>query len=302
MSMRSRTVFLPLSFILVTLSFALPVVAQAGGIPFFGPIVPEAYNRCAAGWGLLMEVINNLISFLLTIVIVFIAPLMIAYSGFLFVLNPVNASGKEEAKKILTNTVVGIVIALAGWMIVDAVMAVLYNPKDAGSTWTNLITTGGSDFCILLKASLNQAQQTGVPTVGITPGGGVGKFTFNPGIDAQVATESVPLAGLLSCMGDKLTTNAIITSISDSAITSGKATIEQCAASGKKIGCAHTANSCHYGGRNCTGASYAVDLAGDLNALATIANQCGASSLNEGNHLHVSVGQQNGCGCDAGLD
>lgn len=147
--------------------FALPVAAYAA-VPFFGPIVPEAYNRCAAGWGLLMLVINNLISFLLTIVIVFIAPLMIAYAGFLFVFNPVNASGKEEAKKILTNTIVGIVIALAGWMIVDAVMAVLYNPKDAGSTWTNLITTGGGDFCIPLKASLNQAQQTGVPTPGIT--------------------------------------------------------------------------------------------------------------------------------------
>ena len=288
-------------FILLLGTFVLPQFAYAG-VPFFGPIIPEAYNRCAAGWGLLMLVINNLISFLLTIVIVFIAPLMIAYSGFLFVLNPVNAGGKEAAKKILTNTVTGIVIALAGWMIVDAVMAVLYNPKDAGSTWTNLITTGGGDFCIPLKASLNQAQQTGIPTLGVTPGGGAGKFTFNPGIDAQVVTESVPLAGLLSCMSDKLTKNAIITSISDSAITSGKATIEQCAASGKKIGCAHTANSCHYGGRNCTGSSYAVDLAGDLNALATIANQCGASSLNEGNHLHVSVGQQNGCGCDAGLD
>src|SRR3989344_5737521 len=120
--MRSRISLFAL--LLVFGSVALPLVAHAGGIPFFGPIIPNEQitvngvvtnqNVCAAGWGMLMIVVNNLISFLLTIAIVFVAPLMIAWSGFLFVVNPVDASGKEQAKKILTNTVVGIVIALAG--------------------------------------------------------------------------------------------------------------------------------------------------------------------------------------------
>lgn len=165
--------------------FALPVAAYAA-VPFFGPIVPEAYNRCAAGWGLLMLVINNLISFLLTIVIVFIAPLMIAYAGFLFVFNPVNASGKEEAKKILTNTIVGIVIALAGWMIVDAVMAVLYNQgaqTSAGTlgVWTNLITTSDIDkICIPLASSLKQAVVE--PGIGVTGRVTEGFYQKNPAL------------------------------------------------------------------------------------------------------------------------
>lgn len=295
--MRSRVLLFAL--LLIAGSLALPLAAHAGGIPFFGPIVPDAINRCAAGWGMVITVINNIISFLITLAIVFVAPLMIAYSGFLFVVNPVNAGGKEQAKKILTNTIVGIIIALAGWLIVDAIMAVLYNPTAVGSTWSQLITSGGALPCIPLAESLKQAagQPPGVGVTGVS-----GKFSFAAGIDAQVPSESSALASLLSCMSDQLTTNAVITSISDSKITSGQYTIQQCAAQGKTIGCAHTANSCHYGGRNCVGSSYAVDMVGNYDELTATAQLCGASSLNEGNHLHVSVGLQNRCGCDASLE
>lgn len=167
-AMRSRaTLFTTL---LVAGLFVLPHVAQAS-IPFFGPIIPEANNQCAASWGMLIDVINNIISLLLTLAIVFVAPLMIAYAGFLFVVNPVNASGKEEAKKILTHTITGIVIALAGWLIVDAIMAALYSPKDIGKTWSSLVTSGGvALYCIPLSQTLNQTksggQITGVSSTG----------------------------------------------------------------------------------------------------------------------------------------
>jgi hypothetical protein len=142
----------------------LPLAASAAAIPFLGPIIPNEQitvngvvtnqNVCAAGWGMLITVINNIIRLLITLAIVFVAPLMIAWSGFLFVVNPVNAAGKEQAKKILTNTVVGIVIALAGWLIVDAIMAVLYNPTTVGQTWSQLVTSGGAPLCIPLAGSL----------------------------------------------------------------------------------------------------------------------------------------------------
>ena len=128
-------------------------------------------KTCAAGWGLLITVINNVISLLITLAIVFVAPLMIAWSGFLFVVNPVNAGGKEQARKILTNTVVGIVIALAGWLIVDAIMVALYNPDTpiAGGklgVWSQLVTSGGAPLCIPLAASLKPAAPpTGVAVV-----------------------------------------------------------------------------------------------------------------------------------------
>jgi len=160
--MRSHTPFL--AFFFVVGALVVPATAHAA-IPFFGPIIPAAYNVCPASWGLVITVINNIISLLITLGIVFIAPLMIAYSGFLFVVNPVNPSGKEKAKGILRNTIFGIIIALSGWMIVDAIMAVLYNPGAAGGTWSSLITSGGIDPCLEVSGSLQQAGQPGVTVV-----------------------------------------------------------------------------------------------------------------------------------------
>lgn len=136
--------------LLVSALFILPTVTHAA-IPFFGPIIPAEQATCAAGWGLLIVVINNIISLLLTLAILFFAPLMIAYAGFLYVMNPVSPEGRSKANKVLTNTVVGIAIALAGWMIVAAIMAVLYRPDAFGPAWYNIITSDGSSRCIDLK-------------------------------------------------------------------------------------------------------------------------------------------------------
>ncbi len=150
--------------------FSLPHFAHAA-IPFFGPILPQGINAvCPAGWGMLILVVNNLIEFFITFAIIFVAPIMISYAGFLFVINSVNPAGKEHAKKILTNTIVGIVIALSGWLIVDAVMAVLYNPTASSGTtsleqWKNILSSNGASFCLPQRGSLpgeglNQAKQT----------------------------------------------------------------------------------------------------------------------------------------------
>ncbi len=154
--MRSRISLFAL--LLVVSSFVLPLVAHAG-IPFFGPIIEKGWLQCPLGWWAVITVVNNIISLLITLAIVFVAPLMIAWAGFLFVVNPVNASGKEQAKKVLTHTIVGIVIALAGYMIVAAIMAALYNPgatsgKTTLGVWSNLITSGGLSPCIDLKGSV----------------------------------------------------------------------------------------------------------------------------------------------------
>ncbi|MHB8660700.1 MAG: pilin [Minisyncoccota bacterium] len=171
--MRSRATLFTLLF--TAGLFALPLAAHAG-IPFFGPIIPSppdgGTNVCPAGWGMVMIVVNNIIELAITLAIVFVAPLMIAYAGFLFVVNPVNPSGKEKAKGILLNTVVGIIIALAGWLIVDAVMAVLYDPNAAGGTWSSIITSSG-DPCLAQAGSLPNDQLNQVAISGISANGGI---------------------------------------------------------------------------------------------------------------------------------
>ena len=293
-----------LVLILIAGSLALPHLAHAA-IPFFDPIIPDDINKCAAGWGALIIVINRLIQFLITLAIVFVAPLMIAYSGFLFVVNPVSSGGKEKARSILTNTVVGIVIALAGWMIVDAIMVVLYNPGASSGTttlqaWSSIVYGDSSKLCLIQEAALKDLNQS-VNVQGISASGVIttsSGLRFTSEASAQVPTASAAVTSLLSCMGAQLKAGATVTSISDNVITRGVHTIEYCAANG----CSHTANSCHYGGRNCVGASYAVDISGNSSDIAAAAQACNASYLIESSHVHVSVGQQNGCGCDARLD
>jgi hypothetical protein len=166
--MRSRVLLL--ATLLVAGSFALPLAAHAG-IPFLGPIIPEAYNRCPASWGMLIDVINNIISLLLTLAIIFVAPLMIAWAGFLLVVSQGDSGKRTQARKILTNTIVGIVVALAGYMIVAAIMVALYNPDTphAGGKlglWTDIIGSRGVHPCIDLSGSLRQTS-SGIPITGI---------------------------------------------------------------------------------------------------------------------------------------
>jgi len=184
--MRFR-VLLPM--VLVASSFATPLAAHAG-VPFFGPIIPAAYNICPGSWGMLITVINNIISLLLTLAIVFVAPLTIGYAGFLFVINPVNPSGIEKAKGILWNTIFGIVIALSGYLIVSAVMAVLYNPSAFGTAWSDIIKGNTNDMCLKQAGSLPGAGLNQVPITGISATGALS----SPPSTQQAGTACDPAA------------------------------------------------------------------------------------------------------------
>ena len=170
--MRVRSALL---FALAAAPLALPLVAHATGIPYFGPIVPTLAQDCAAGWGSILQLVNNLIAFAITIGIVFIAPLLIAYAGFLYVVNPVNPSGRQHANAILLNTIVGIVIALAAWLIVNAVLVAL-TTKGGVAEWTKEMFSKGGDSCLKIAKELNQAPNNATDT-GLYAGGGTGLLT-----------------------------------------------------------------------------------------------------------------------------
>ena len=170
--MRSR---LPLLTILLAGSaLMLPHFAHAA-IPFYGPIIPSAWNLCPSNWAGLITVANNIISFLITITITFIAPLMFAYGGFLYLTSGSSPGNRSQANSLMLNTVIGICIALASWLIVDALLAVLYNPSAVGASWYSLITANGST-CINVAGSLSQsagATNAGTCTGGLTCQSGV---------------------------------------------------------------------------------------------------------------------------------
>ncbi|OGG49090.1 hypothetical protein A3G63_03030 [Candidatus Kaiserbacteria bacterium RIFCSPLOWO2_12_FULL_52_8] len=167
--MRSRvSLFI---YLLVIVAAVVPSVTHAA-IPFFGPIIPEAQALCPGSWALVITVLNNIIAFAITAVIIFVAPLMLAYAGFLYVANPVSPGGISKAKDVLFNTIGGTIVALAAWLIIAAIMAVLYDPSAVGKTWQSLVTARSNDaLCIDIAGSLNQVVP-GTYVTGIDAGSG----------------------------------------------------------------------------------------------------------------------------------
>ena len=102
----------PLALSVVALVFIVPSVAHATTIPFWGPLVPSIVAKCAAGWGGIIQLVNNVIALLVTFVIFIVAPFFIAWGGFLFVASAANPANRARARGILIHTAVGILIAL----------------------------------------------------------------------------------------------------------------------------------------------------------------------------------------------
>ena len=195
--MRFRVPLLLLTFVSVS-ALALPHLALAHSIPYFGPIIEDGWNVCALGWGAVINVINNIITIALTIELLFIAPLMIAYGGFMLVVNPFKPDAKEKARDIIKNTVVGLTISLSAWLIVDAVMVIMYNPSAAVGNWQSLINGGGLAPCMIEAGSLNDHNVSAGQTVDAHVTGSNGGVTgYAGGNGAPLTSGTVaPAAGV----------------------------------------------------------------------------------------------------------
>lgn len=70
----------------------------------------------------LMALVNNVINFLIFDLALPIAAVVIAYAGFLFLTSGDEPGKRTKAKKMLVNIVIGLVLALASWLIVQTIL------------------------------------------------------------------------------------------------------------------------------------------------------------------------------------
>jgi hypothetical protein len=262
-----------------------------------------------------INMVNGLIEWLI-IVAVALTVLLLAFAGFRLVTSGGDAAGLEQAKKIFVSSIIGIMIMLAGWTIVDTVLKVTAG-GDLG-VWNAVECGGAYDVADAQDIVIELEQYDGIEIESSSPldnpygPGGVyaeegpgsvatippaatadGGFTYNSGISAQRVHASPALSSIMNCMAQIVPGNVgRVSSISDSLIVNGSQTFQSCAGGG----CAHTANSRHYGGATCTGSSYAADFGDEENveALCNAAYQCGGSgvyscSVHNGNHVHLSL-------------
>ena len=99
---------------------------------FYTKLVPECNTgeidkvtgqyKNACDFGYFMKLINNIIKFLLFTIATPLMALIIMYTGYLYITAGGNAGQTEKVKHILFSAVVGYVIALAAWLIVNTIL------------------------------------------------------------------------------------------------------------------------------------------------------------------------------------
>jgi hypothetical protein len=167
--------FLLVTFVL-SLFLCLPIVPFADGgltlslveakglVPCGGPLPEVPCNACHA-----MGMVNSLISYMFTI-ITFLAVMVIMYAGVKLVTSQGNASEWEEAKGMMTNMIVGFVIVLSAWLVVDTLMKMLLSDKVIEPGMWNQLDTKSCDAPLQFNAEDKAAGGT-KPAGGGSPAG-----------------------------------------------------------------------------------------------------------------------------------
>ena len=93
------------------------------------PLVPcgqEAQPKC--DFNQAMQLLNNIIDFGLLLV-PFLAAIALMFAGFMYLTSAGDTGKVSKAHEIFTDTVIGIVVALAAWLIVKTILSGLGVPS-----------------------------------------------------------------------------------------------------------------------------------------------------------------------------
>jgi hypothetical protein len=106
----------------------LPVVSKAQNLIPCGTTSNPTPCGGAQGWSQLMALVNNVVHFVLFDLAVPIAAIMFAYAGFELLTAGGDTSKMKKAKNIFINVLIGLVVAVAAWLIINTILSILgYN-------------------------------------------------------------------------------------------------------------------------------------------------------------------------------
>jgi len=78
-----------------------------------------------------VDTVNNIVTFLFKLLSIF-AILGLVYAGFTLVTSAGNPSALEKAKGIFSNVVIGFIIIISAWLVVDTIMKMLVDQEEYG--------------------------------------------------------------------------------------------------------------------------------------------------------------------------
>ena len=117
-------------FFVIFAAFALPSQTMAAGlVTCSGPDC----TFCS-----LMQMVNSIIQWIFLIIIP-VATLVVAFAGFKLIMSKGNGSALSEAKKLLTNAIIGLIIMFIAWTVIDTILKLstgggfgVWNPIECG--------------------------------------------------------------------------------------------------------------------------------------------------------------------------
>jgi hypothetical protein len=287
--------------LIMSVIFIVPQTAFAGIVPCGDEGDPCTLCHLIVG-------IHNIVDFFKNILLT-AAITGIVIAGVIYTISSGDPKMTGQAKNLLSASLIGFAVVLAAWLIVNVTMLLMSTKSDLGIGAVNWYTFtcnttsstggGGGSGGNGGSGGSGTPNQTGEcnPT-----GNGCGGFSGN-----GCNYTSPKLAQVLKCVNDNKNSkglpNISITSITLNAHSDW---CQKCVWNYvSKDYCAHTQNSCHFGGRNCKGTSQGADLGGysgsQLTQVAQLARECGAeytlaNAPGHYSHAHISVNNSQ-CGC-----
>lgn len=175
----------------------VPLFSMAQGL------VPCGYADNPCDTGDVADFVNGMISFLISILGI-LAVIVLVYVGFRMVTSMGNVSEWEKSKEMFANVVIGIVLILAAWLIIDTLLRGLTgNGLDVwgtlgGTEPTSAVVPAGGDVAAGVSAGqyTDAEARTALSAAGITvwesaPGrtqlGGINQSTLNEAIRLRQA-------------------------------------------------------------------------------------------------------------------
>jgi hypothetical protein len=77
----------------------------------------------------------------------------IVWAGVAYLMSPINAEGRQKARSRLLNAVLGLLIMLGAWLLIDSIMKVIYNSNQFGP-WNSILNdSNAGDNCIAPRAT-----------------------------------------------------------------------------------------------------------------------------------------------------
>lgn len=108
--------------IIVAITICLPLFAYAAGLPKLIVCDPSKGNDC--DFGRLIQLANNVIKFCI-IMGISIFSIVFMYAGFLYLTAMGNTGQISKAHGLFWNAIIGFVIMLAAWLLVDFILVSL---------------------------------------------------------------------------------------------------------------------------------------------------------------------------------